>query len=379
MMQNSQDINMSSSDQQFTRYVYNLQVYNQTQENSQSSTIQRPLYQTHRNSQSSTIQRPLYQTHERSQSSTIQRPLYQTHERSQSSTIQKPLYQTHERSQSSTIQRPLYQTHERSQSSIIDSNPHFNKYELKYSLVSYSPTDLDNLVRKFYSITNKTGAILRYVINENEETLFIYGTIHQIIAAKNKIKCIILNFDYKDNQNCSICDKDPKKDKKPFGLLKNCNHIFCYSCIMRWRKESKNQRSDEARLGCPVCRICSYQVFPYHEAIFDNERLAVIANKEYICKQTPCKWSTRGIPCIPGKHCIYDHSSAPQVIPKPNIIDWSELVDDSSDNDFTSFLLEGGIYVYSDSEADDLDFSDRELAEAIINLRLQRRRTNRER
>ena len=40
-------------------------------------------------------------------------------------------------------------------------------------------------------------------------------------------------------KSCGICmevimEKSPKAEQR-FGLLSNCNHVFCLSCIRKWR------------------------------------------------------------------------------------------------------------------------------------------------
>ena len=42
------------------------------------------------------------------------------------------------------------------------------------------------------------------------------------------------------DKSCGICmetvlEKMPKYEQK-FGVLSNCNHVFCLSCIRKWRQ-----------------------------------------------------------------------------------------------------------------------------------------------
>lgn len=80
---------------------------------------------------------------------------------------------------------------------------------------------------------------------------------------------------------------------------------------MSWRQRKEVSR--EARLGCPVCRVVSYIVVPWPEPAVGDEKLAILAQHRERCSATPCKWSTRGLPCPAGKECLFDHSEAPQV------------------------------------------------------------------
>ena len=73
-----------------------------------------------------------------------------------------------------------------------------------------------------------------------------YQTTHTALIAKFNGINSNLNLD------CAICfdrvsNKRVPKNRR-FGILENCSHVFCASCIQTWRT-----RSDE----CPVCRTQS--------------------------------------------------------------------------------------------------------------------------
>ena len=59
---------------------------------------------------------------------------------------------------------------------------------------------------------------------------------------------------------CGICLEDVVGSQKSFGLLVNCNHSFCYDCIVQWRKQSNV--SESATKSCPECRKPSDLVVP---------------------------------------------------------------------------------------------------------------------
>jgi hypothetical protein len=240
-----------------------------------------------------------------------------------------------------------------------------------------SSKDLDSLWARFDFITAKTGATISHSLRK-DEVVTIRGSPESIAAAQIEIERMLSELQSRVLAECCVCFEAPPHSGRAYGLLEGCEHVVCFSCAMSWRQN--HQVSREARLGCPVCRALTHMIVPYPEAVQGDERLKAIADYKKRCKEIQCKWSTRGERCPAGKHCIFDHSRAPQVIEKPRVISFSELFGDSSDDeDFASFLLEGGIYVYSDSDAESLDFSDQELAEAIAALRRARAGTERAR
>lgn len=94
----------------------------------------------------------------------------------------------------------------------------------------------------------------------------------------------------------------------------------------------------------------SYIVVPWHEPAVGDEKLAIFAQHRERCSATPCKWSTRGLPCPAGKECLFDHSNAPQVRRPPR--------DDRFDDDFGLGRLRSLL------EDDEMD----EMMEALIEL-----------
>lgn len=48
---------------------------------------------------------------------------------------------------------------------------------------------------------------------------------------------------------CSICFRKIIS----YGLLSNCNDVFCYECIKQWRDEAKLKNKREMYRRCPIC------------------------------------------------------------------------------------------------------------------------------
>jgi len=67
---------------------------------------------------------------------------------------------------------------------------------------------------------------------------------------------------------CSVClDRvlsKPTAAERKFGLLSECDHPFCISCIRNWRNNSPASGMDvnSALRACPICRQLSYFVIP---------------------------------------------------------------------------------------------------------------------
>lgn len=67
---------------------------------------------------------------------------------------------------------------------------------------------------------------------------------------------------------CSVCLErvlsKPTAGERKFGLLSECDHPFCISCIRNWRSSSPTSGMDinSALRACPICRKLSYFVIP---------------------------------------------------------------------------------------------------------------------
>lgn len=196
---------------------------------------------------------------------------------------------------------------------------------------------LDEFQQALESIKRESGAEIYY--DSISQSGIIEGTPEQLMDASTKVMATIEKSLQQCSAECCVCFEAPRKRPGPnrnrdrYGLMEGCDHVVCMQCIMNWRKNAKTAR--EARLGCPVCRKLSHIVVPWHEALRGEERLNVLHQFKERCKTTPCKWSSGGQRCPAGKHCLYDHSRAPQVF-EPR----REMQLDSDDEDEALFLFE---------------------------------------
>jgi len=117
------------------------------------------------------------------------------------------------------------------------------------------------------------------------------------------------NTQEEDALTCGICleciNKGVQNNKK-FGLLSCCDHVFCFTCLMEWRKEGSKEAED--RRCCPTCRKHSNYVVPSNEFAIGEEKQKIAAMYKAKLAIIPCK-KFDGIlgSCPFGKDCFYMH------------------------------------------------------------------------
>eukprot|EP00927_Polykrikos_kofoidii_P036608 TRINITY_DN30911_c0_g1_i1.p1 TRINITY_DN30911_c0_g1~~TRINITY_DN30911_c0_g1_i1.p1 ORF type:complete len:295 (-),score=47.87 TRINITY_DN30911_c0_g1_i1:249-1061(-) len=114
-------------------------------------------------------------------------------------------------------------------------------------------------------------------------------------------------LDLEDGE-CGICFESIRKKGGRFGMLENCDHSFCLSCIRSWRKQREQQDRTNLRL-CPICRNESFFVIPGDSLLLDPEEKRKVIDK-YKTEMTkiPCKLFDYGKGKCPfGTSCFYAH------------------------------------------------------------------------
>lgn len=107
---------------------------------------------------------------------------------------------------------------------------------------------------------------------------------------------------------CQICSKDVESTKRLYGLLDNCDHVFCYECIVSW-KRSKYSNSDSE--SCPVCKVRSAFITPSkHWYENKDEKYRIIKKHRNHLKTLPCRYYLRHGFCRYSDRCFYDHHEA---------------------------------------------------------------------
>jgi hypothetical protein len=111
-------------------------------------------------------------------------------------------------------------------------------------------------------------------INSNNDSISVYN-LNDNIMNNLKRSCRIFSLLNNDNigfqyniKECSLCFKKINK----YGLLSNCDDIFCYECIKQWRKEAIQKNKRELFRRCPICNVESYSVISSRRYIIGEEK-----------------------------------------------------------------------------------------------------------
>ncbi|VFR02359.1 unnamed protein product [Cuscuta campestris] len=115
---------------------------------------------------------------------------------------------------------------------------------------------------------------------------------------------------------CSVClervlSKTTAAERK-FGILSECDHPFCISCIRNWRGSSPTSGLDvnSALRACPICRKLSYFVVPsvlWYSS--KEEKKEIVDNYKAKLSSIDCKHFEFGDGNCPfGSSCFYKHA-----------------------------------------------------------------------
>ncbi|KAE8720789.1 E3 ubiquitin-protein ligase makorin [Hibiscus syriacus] len=121
---------------------------------------------------------------------------------------------------------------------------------------------------------------------------------------------------YSQEIECSVClDRVLMKltaAERKFGLLSECDHPFCVSCIRNWRSSSPSSGMDvnTALRTCPICRKLSYFVIP--SVIWystPEEKKEIVDSYKAKLRSIDCKHFNFGNGNCPfGNSCFYKHA-----------------------------------------------------------------------
>ncbi|KAL9142365.1 hypothetical protein ABFS82_14G165000 [Erythranthe guttata] len=114
---------------------------------------------------------------------------------------------------------------------------------------------------------------------------------------------------------CSVCLENvlskPTPAERKFGILSECDHPFCISCIRNWRSSSSASGMDphSALRSCPICRKLSYFVIPsviWYSS--KEEKHEIVETYKAKLKSIDCKHFDFGNGSCPfGTSCFYKH------------------------------------------------------------------------
>ncbi|KAK4414447.1 putative RING-type E3 ubiquitin transferase C3H69 [Sesamum alatum] len=115
---------------------------------------------------------------------------------------------------------------------------------------------------------------------------------------------------------CSVCLErilsKPTTAERKFGILSECDHPFCITCIRNWRSSSPSSGLDvnSALRGCPICRKLSYFVIPsviWYSS--KEEKQDIMDSYKAKLRSIDCKHFDFGSGTCPfGTSCFYKHA-----------------------------------------------------------------------
>ncbi|XP_025108196.1 probable E3 ubiquitin-protein ligase makorin-1 [Pomacea canaliculata] len=114
------------------------------------------------------------------------------------------------------------------------------------------------------------------------------------------------------DKSCGICmetvmEKNPAAERR-FGILENCNHCFCLSCIRTWR--CAKQFEKVIVRACPECRVKSNFVIPSQFWVdTKEEKTQLIESYKKALEGKPCRYFDQGKgECPFNDKCFYRHA-----------------------------------------------------------------------
>ncbi|XP_025060309.1 probable E3 ubiquitin-protein ligase makorin-2, partial [Alligator sinensis] len=119
-------------------------------------------------------------------------------------------------------------------------------------------------------------------------------------------------FQASQDKVCSICMEviyeKPSASERRFGILSNCSHTYCLSCIRQWR--CAKQFENPIIKSCPECRVISEFVIPSVYWVEDqNKKNELIEAFKQGMGKKACKYFEQGKGTCPfGGKCLYLHA-----------------------------------------------------------------------
>lgn len=101
------------------------------------------------------------------------------------------------------------------------------------------------------------------------------------------------NGDQETRPQCMICYERPLT----YGLLPNCNHIFCYGCLKNWRSTAPRhpnepgevRRAAERKKRCPLCRTPSQFIIPATVFVKNENKQHLLRDYRLALAKIACK------------------------------------------------------------------------------------------
>ncbi|XP_028925284.1 probable E3 ubiquitin-protein ligase makorin-1 isoform X2 [Ornithorhynchus anatinus] len=119
-----------------------------------------------------------------------------------------------------------------------------------------------------------------------------------------------------DGVVCGICMERVlgklRPEERLFGILPNCPHPFCLSCIRAWRRRRGDFPASVVK-SCPQCRVHSSYLIPHDQWVEEtSEKELLVQSFTARTRLIPCKFFLRGRGRCPfDATCIYLHQPRP--------------------------------------------------------------------
>ncbi|XP_058791571.1 probable E3 ubiquitin-protein ligase makorin-1 [Phymastichus coffea] len=112
-------------------------------------------------------------------------------------------------------------------------------------------------------------------------------------------------------KTCGVCFEtimEKSSREQRFGILPNCNHCFCLSCIRKWRQAK--QFDNKIIRACPECRVPSDFICPsMYWVDTKEEKDKLITDYKSALSTKDCKYFSKGRGKCPfGNKCFYLHA-----------------------------------------------------------------------
>lgn len=115
-----------------------------------------------------------------------------------------------------------------------------------------------------------------------------------------------------EGKACAICYEEvinkQSFSERRFGILLGCDHVFCLTCIRKWRTNSGGDKN--AVRSCPLCRTHSDYVIPSMYWVDETEhKFKLTEQYQKKLSHIACRYFDEGMGTCPfGNNCFYMHA-----------------------------------------------------------------------
>ena len=130
-------------------------------------------------------------------------------------------------------------------------------------------------------------------------------TLSHEIELDSQVTAVVLESATK---TCGICfdQVHPKR----FGLMMNCDCIYCLDCVRQWRTNNDGSIDSDNVRRCPICRVPSFFIIPCNRHPTGFNKQTVVAEYLLNLKLTPCSHFAQNGTCPFGSSCFYQHKNS---------------------------------------------------------------------